>query len=143
MASGTIKQAFTAIEAFQYWQPFLDVGLLVSLAKLEKEDENTLLNILRYFDYIMVDLRQEESLSQATKRFSKLKTIRKLLLYMPVLIQFDKSVSTVQLKSQLKTLQEYGIVDHGYVHDDFINNRPDLAEIIPLMSTRTSPFIPK
>ena len=138
--SPPIKHIVEALEAFQYWQPFLDVGLLIPAHIYETAGEKTLHNILRYFDYIMVDYRDEPLDLQPIKKVTEYQSTHKLQHYTPILVKYE---TTKKLLSQFKQLQKAGIVDYGYSYDDFKNNSPDRKKIIPALSTRTYPFIAK
>jgi len=141
--STRVLNILSGIEAFQKWQPFLDVGLAVTFDVLKRVEADSLKYALRYFDYIMVDLREEKDPIIAIKKFSELNTIRDIRSYFTILIGFEPSVPENQLKKQLNTLWSQGLVDYGYANDFFMENRPDIEMIKPIVSTRTFPFIPK
>lgn len=134
---------FSAIEKFQEWQPFLDVGLLVPFDTLQNADATKIKTILHSFDYIMVDFREEDSRSEAIKQFSTLSTLQHVRQYLPVLIEFPLGNKADTLADQFNTMLAHGIVDYGYTYDNFEQDMPTAAQIIPLISTRTYPFIPK
>jgi biofilm PGA synthesis lipoprotein PgaB len=138
-----VLNILNGLEAFQQWQPFLDVGLLVSSEMLKTVDIISLKNLLRYFDYIKVDLRAEEQPMSAMRELTELDAFAELGGYFTVLVKFDAGVSEHQLKKQLSALSDQGIVDFGYAHDDFLQDRPDLEMIRPIISARTFPFMPK
>lgn len=133
----------SGLEAFQRWQPFLDMGLLVSSEMLKTVDFVVLKNLLRYFDYIMVDLRAEEQFTTALRELAELEAFGEIGGYFTVLVKFDAGASEHQLKKRLNALNSQGIVDFGYAYDSFMEDRPDLETIRPIMSARTFPFIPK
>lgn len=139
----SVVTVFKALEAFQYWQPFLDVGLLLPLSSMEQFDTETLNKLLIYFDYIMVDTKTIHNSSQLMKKLSELQEQEKIPPYSPVVVHFRADQSSRELASQLGKLQNIGIVDYGYSFDDFINNNPREDDIIPIISTRSYPFVPR
>lgn len=132
-----------ALESFQYWQPFLDVGVLVPFDLFQNANPANLTRVLRMFDYIMVDLRQVEDPVAASKKIVELERKIKRGPFITSLISFEKGDDESYLASQLTDMLGHGIVDFGYAYDFFIDKKPTLETMKPLISTREYPFIPK
>lgn len=132
-----------ALEAFQYWQPFLDVGVLVPFDLLQAARTASLKQALRLFDYIMVDLRQVEDPVAASKKLAELDHNFERRPFLTALISFEQGDDESDLADQLTTMLSNGIVDFGYAYDFFIDKKPALDTMKPLISTREYPFIPK
>lgn len=134
---------FEALESFQYWQPFLDVGLLVPYELLHTARSTSLKQVLRVFDYIMVDLRKEEDPVAASRKLAELETTFNRGPFLTSLISFEQGDDESDLAGQLTALLRHGIVDFGYAYDYFIDKKPNLEAVIPHISTREYPFIPQ
>ncbi|BHH81907.1 hypothetical protein LA52FAK_01960 [Desulforhopalus sp. 52FAK] len=141
--STALQTVLGAVEAFQYWQPFLDIGLLIPLSVIEHNDAHTLKKLLIYFDYIMVDAKTIDKASQIGEKIVELKLLKKVPPYAPVMVNFNADKTSQELTTQLRQLQAHGIIDYGYSFDDFTHNNPRENDIIPVISTRSYPFIPK
>lgn len=141
--SVTTRQILAAIEAFQYWQPFLDIGLLLPLTTIEQTETAVIQNLMLYFDYIMVDVGKVDAVSDMAGKLQQLIARKKIPPYSPIQLGFSSEDTTTMLTSQLRELQNIGIVDYGYRVDDFLNNSPEEQDITPLISARSYPYIPK
>lgn len=143
LESGGVYDVLSGLAAFQQWQPVLDVGVLIPFSLLKSTQVNSLHNILNHFDYIMVDVRDENSPQEKTVVLSDLEIFNDYWPYLPTLLSHRPGAGDRTLITQLRQLLNKGIVDYGYAYDFFIDNSPDLEAIKPLISTRTYPFIPQ
>ena len=119
------------------------MGVLIPFGWLKSAQAKSLHNVLNHFDYIMVDMRDENSPQEKTKLLSELEIFNDYWPYLTVLLNHRPGAGDSALVTQLSKLWNQGIVDYGYAYDFFNNNSPDLETIQPLISTRTYPFIPK
>ena len=137
------KSIFHSIESFQYWQPFLDMGLVVPIDVLINSDLNAISNLLRLFDYLVVDLRQTDNISAHLRQWLEQDDIQPIKPYLTAIISHTAQQRGSILVNKLTELQAQGLNNFGYDSDDFLNDSPLFQTIKPMISTRTYPFTPK
>ena len=137
-APGLIN-ALKKIEAFQKWQPFVEVALVVPIDRLPELTVEKTKFLLQYFDFLLVDGRTnnnhaiEKILKNNLGRFHA----SRLLLKISLLI---KRKSDDDIQRIFADLPRYNIINWGYEYDDFTGNRPTTISIRPLISKSSDPF---
>lgn len=137
------KNIFNNIESFQYWQPFLDMGLVVPIDVLINSDIDAISNLLRLFDYLALDLRQTDKISTHLRQWLDQDDIQPIKPYLIAITSHTSHQKSSILVDKITELQSQGLNNFGYDSDDFLNKSPLLQAIKPKISTQTYPFISK
>ncbi len=134
-----ISSAFMKLESFQYWQPFVELGLVVSTDLLPQLDAKTTKYLLKYFDFLLLDTRKSSSNPQHTLT-TCLPTLEEsgLLPQMSILLQYDGTDK--QLRDQLTMLPSRNIINWGYEYDNFQECQPSAGIIRTFLSKTSYPF---
>lgn len=138
-----VRDVFNNIESFQYWQPFLDIGLVVSPGILISTDINAISSLLRLFDYLVLDLRQTDKVPAQLREWLKEDDIQQIKPYLTVITSHNPQQNSSFLIQKITGFQSQGLNNFGYDYDDFLKNSPLFQAIKPKISTRTYPFTPK
>ncbi len=139
----SVKNVFNNIESFQYWQPFLDTGLVVPVDVLIDSDINAIYNLLRLFDYLVLDLRQTDKMPTLLRQWLEQDDIQQIKPYLTVITSHTSQKESSMLVHKITDLQSQGLNNFGYDYDDFLNDSPLFQTIKPKISTQTYPFNPK
>ncbi len=138
-APGLIN-ALKKIQAFQEWQPFIEVALVLPLDRLPELAARKAAFLLQYFDFLLLDARTndkhdiEKTLQNNLNRLYTAKMLPKISLLI------KRGDDTNHLKRLLSDLPHYNVINWGYEYDDFLNNRPTTLSIRPLISNSSDPF---
>ncbi len=132
--------ALKKIQAFQEWQPFIEVALVLPLARLPELTARKAEFLLQYFDFLLVDARtnDEHDIEKILKNNLDQLHASKLLSKISLLVK--RRSDTNNLKRLLSDLPHYNIINWGYEYDDFLDNRPTTLSIRPLISNSSDPF---
>lgn len=131
--------ALKKIEAFQNWQPFIEVALVVPLDRLPELTVEKTKFLLQYFDFLLVDGRAgnnhdiEKMLKNNLSRLHASRLLRKISLLV-------KRRNDTNIQHIFTDLPRHNIINWGYEYDDFSNNRPTTISIRPLISKSSNPF---
>ncbi len=134
-----ILNALKKIAAFQQWQPFIEVALVIPMDRLPTLSRQQVKFLLQYFDFLLVDARTgsahdiEKMLTNNTGRLRAAKLLAKISLLV------ERRDDTDSLKRLLAHLPRYNIINWGYEDDDFLHDRPTTA-IRPFVSRASNPF---
>ncbi|CAG36364.1 poly-beta-1,6-N-acetyl-D-glucosamine N-deacetylase PgaB [Desulfotalea psychrophila] len=129
------------VEAFQQWQPFLDIGVIISPAQMKERSLAKTASLLTYFDYIIIDARTDEQ-QKCLKAWLARPESRPLFNYIAVLFSYDQeSDNGERLAERLLDLSGYGIKNWGYQIDSAVLAKPLLEKIRPAISVRNFPII--
>jgi hypothetical protein len=132
---------FQALEAFQKWQPFQEVGLVLSMDYFLSLELNQYNNLLRYFDFLIVDVGENniQMLSSRTGK-SQLELLQKeeYLQKCSFLFSIDDQGSALAEKLQL--LPTLDIINWGYQFDRFLEGFPAPGFVRKLLSKRDFPY---
>ena len=137
-APGLIN-ALKKIEAFQKWQPFIEVALVIPLERLPKLTVEKTKFLLQYFDFLLVDGRTSNNhdiKKMLKNNLGRLHASRLL----PKISLLIKRKSDNDIQRLFSDLPRYNIINWGYDYDDFLNNRPTTISIRPLISKSSDPF---
>jgi len=135
-----ISATFQQLESFQYWQPFVEVGLVVSVDLLPELNRTTTQFLLNYFDFILLDARHYEGVTLENRLHYGLTQLHLagLLSKISVLIKHDGSDRA--LTGRLADLPNQNIINWGYEYDNFLDRQPSTLTIRPFMSKSSYPF---
>jgi len=127
------------IEAFQKWQPFIEVALAIPLDRLPELTVEKTKFLLQYFDFLLVDGRTGDNHDIENKLKNKVDRLHTsgLLTKISLLI---KRKSDDDIQRFFSDLPRYNIINWGYEYDDFLDNRPTTISIRPLISKSPDPF---
>ena len=135
-----IRDVLEKINAFQQWQPFIEVALVVPLDRLPELSVKKTKFLLQYFDFLLVDGRTtrardiEKILNNATGRLHASGLLPKISLLV------KRRDDTDRFTRLLADLPRYNIINWGYEYDDFLEKRPPTISIRPLISRTPNPF---
>lgn len=137
MVSIPASRVIKVLEAYQYYQPYQEIGLLLEGKRLDELTPERAEKLLAIADYLLLDLqeRSDESLSVLEQP-----GFQRLLPALAVLISQGKSGGRA-LTERLLNLSRFGLSGWGYGKDDFLHNRPDLEIVRPAISARHYPFV--
>ncbi len=135
-----ISTAFQKLESFQYWQPFVEVGLVVSVDQLPELNTTFAGFLLRYFDFILLDARAYESIPLDQNLSQGLQQLQSagLLTKISILLKHDGRDSG--MTKQFADLPHHNIINWGYEFDNFLNQQPATITIRPFMTKSSYPF---
>lgn len=126
------------IGKIQKWQPFTEVALLVSPQMLAEASDKQMAAILSGFDYLLLDLRGNQTLPNK----SVAEAFRP---YLVPMIQYENENNNggKKLAHQFGQLTREGFINHAYASDHFLDNSPAPSTVREAISTRTFPVTPK
>lgn len=131
--------ALKKIQAFQKWQPFIEVALVVSIDRLPELTVKKTEFLLQYFDFLLVDGRTgsnhdiEKMLKNNLGRLHASGLLPKISLLV-------KRRNDTNIQRIFTDLPRHNIINWGYEYDDFLDNRPTTISIRPLISKSSDPF---
>ena len=137
-APGLIN-ALKKIEAFQKWQPFIEVALVVPLDRLPELTVEKTKFLLQYFDFLLVDGRTSNNHDIAKMLKNDLGRLHASGL-LPKISLLIKRKSDDDIQRLFSDLPRYNIINWGYEYDDFLEKRPTTISIRPLISKSSDPF---
>ena len=134
-----LSQLFQALESFQFWQPFQEINLVLSLAQLQDMETNQVAALLNLFDTLIIQtgdnkLRQA---SAALKDTIKLLDDAGLLQKCLFLLSMDDHSNIARALHQLPTLN---IINWGYQFDNFQQGIPAADAVRPYLSKEGFPY---
>ena len=135
-----ISHALKEVKAFQKWQPFIEVALVVPLDRLPELTVEKTKFLLQYFDFLLVDGRTSNNHDIAKMLKNDLGRLHASGLLPKISLLAKHRGDTDSLKSLLADLPRYNIINWGYEYDDFLDNRPTTISIRPLISRSSNPF---
>ena len=138
--SDIISSAFTKLESFQYWQPFVEMGLVVSADLLPRLDVKTTNYLLRYFDFLLLDTRTSHNDELENNLTSCLPRLGASGLLPQISILLQHNGTDNQLREQLTRLPEKNLINWGYEYDNFQECQPASGIIRSFLSKATYPF---
>jgi len=135
-----IATTFRQLESFQYWQPFVEIGLVLPVNLLPDLPLQRVKFLFGYFDFLLLDARHEEwdmlesVLQDALPRFHSAGLLPKI----SVLLQHNGNDRA--LADKLAALPNQDIINWGYEYDNFLDHQPSTSIIRPFMSKSSYPF---
>lgn len=126
------------IGQIQKWQPFTEVALLVTPQLLAEASDKQVAAILSGFDYLLLDLRDNQILLNE----SVAESFRP---YLVPMIQYENGNNNggKKLAQQFDQLTKEGFINHAYANDHFLGNSPTPSTVREAISTSTYPVSPK
>jgi hypothetical protein len=131
------------LAAFQKWQPFLEVGLVLPFARLQELTPQRAGLLLGYFDFLLFDGRAEASGSIYKTLHRKLAPLQRAGLLAKISFLFSRDDRSEELFDLFTALPRYNIINWGYEYDDFLNRRPPVETVRPFISHASDPFEPE
>ena len=138
-APGLIN-ALKKIEAFQKWQPFIEVALVIPLDRLPELTVEKTKFLLQYFDFLLVDGRTSNNHDIKKMLKNNLGRLHASRLLAKISLFVKRKDDTDNIQRLFTNLPRYNIINWGYDYDDFLNNRPTTISIRPLISKSSDPF---
>jgi len=135
-----ITAILARLAALQHGQPFLEMGLVLPLARLPELDMARATMLLRYFDFLVVDARAVESVGFMNSVLENLTVLTTGLLTNKMYVLFQQHDSARELAGKFSLLPRYNIINWGYEYDDFLARRPDVESIRKFVSDAENPF---
>ena len=140
-ANPQVSRVFQALEAFQKWQPFQEVGLVLSMDHFLSLELNQYSKLLRCFDFLIVNVGTNtiQMLSGRTGK-SQLELLQKegYLQKCSFLFAIDEQESA--LTETLQLLPTLDIINWGYQFDRFLEGHPSPDFVRKLLSKRDFPY---
>ncbi len=137
------RRVLGGLEAFQYWQPFLEVSLLIPAAGFMGLAPAELSGLLNIFDRLVLDLRRSPPPElEAIYAWLGQARIKPLLPFISCILSFAPKgdAEGLALAKTIKRLSGAGLTCWGYEYDDPDANLPPSQAIAPFMSVRSYPF---
>ena len=135
---GDTRDILENIGQIQKWQPFTEVALLVTPQMLAEASNKQMAAILSGFDYLLLDLRDNQTLpnKSVAEAFHP---------YLVPMIQYDNENNNggKKMAQQFDQLTKEGFINHAYTNDHFLDNSPPPSTVREAISTRTFPVSPK
>ncbi len=138
-APGLIN-ALKKIEAFQKWQPFVEVALVIPLDRLPELTVEKTKFLLQYFDFLLVDGRTSNNHDIKKMLKNNLGRLHASRLLAKISLFVKRKDDTDNIQRLFADLPRYNIINWGYDYDDFLDNRPTTISIRPLISKSSDPF---
>ncbi len=135
-----ITSTFKELEAFQYWQPFVEVGLVLPAELLPELDTTTTKYLLGYFDFLLLDTRHQEGASFEKIFNNGLAQLQSAGLLPKISVLLSHDGTDRELVGALAELPARNIINWGYEYDNFLDRQPAPGIIRTLMSKVSYPF---
>lgn len=132
--------AFTKLESYQYWQPFIEVGLVLSVDLLPELTTTTTSYLLTYFDFLLLDARSCNKETLESKLADNLQQLQRANLLAKISLLLGRDGSDQQLTRQLASLPRHNIINWGYEYENFLPGQPATPTIRSFMSKTSYPF---
>ena len=133
------EEILARLAALQEGQPFLEMGLVLPLARLSELDTDRATVLLRYFDFLVVDTgvtASPDSLQSALGNLDLLDMGLTKKVY--ILVHYENNDR--ELAETFASFPYLNIINWGYDNDDFLAQRPAIKGIRPFVSDRRNPF---
>ena len=138
--TGPVARVLDALAAFQQWQPFTQVGQVVSLEVAETLSKEQLDLFFSLFDFMMIDARSTSS-DELDQRFGAGLTVLRQADYLnKCFFLFTVEGDGAALSRTLFTLPKYRIINWGYQFDRFLEDQPSSQTLVPLLSKKRFPY---
>lgn len=145
--TGQLAQILSALERYQRWQPFQKIGLNVSGKLFTTITEKQLRAVLTGFDFLVIDLRTQQSDTDIDSLITFLERNRWLASYLSYLVPLlpYKAIDSAEdnrLANSFTRLTRAGMINHGYSDDFFLRQRPVVNTIRRQIAVSTFPVRP-
>ncbi len=138
--SSITADTFTQLESYQYWQPFIEVGLVLSVDLLPELTTTTTSYLLTYFDFLLLDARACNKKDLESKLADNLQQLQRADLLTKISLLLGRDESEQQLTRQLASLPRHNIINWGYEYENFLTGQPATPTIRSFMSKTSYPF---
>lgn len=135
-----LSETFQALEVFQQWQPFQEVGLVVSMDDFRDLQLIQVTTLLKFFDFLVVDSRHLTVKSLRNTINPQLKILHSEGYLRKCSFLLTAEGQGKKLASELHLLPTLNIINWGYQYDRFLENSPPAADIRPLLSKKSFPY---
>ncbi len=133
-------EIFRDLEAFQQWQPFQEVGLVVNAAQFRRLATRQVAMLLRFFDFLVI--RAGRCSADTVKRMfgPQIKKLHASNYLQKCTFLFSVQDRRSSLARELPRLANLDIINWGYAFDHFLHGNPNPEDIRPLLSKRVFPY---
>jgi len=132
-------QLLQPIEAFQQWQPFLEVSAVLSMKQFLSMELKQFNLLFKLFDFITIDVGDERVVSfkeMVKKQVDMLHSSK----YMRKISFIFSAGDGINLSRELEKMPEMNIINWGYQFDNFLKNIPNASLVKPFISKQKFPY---
>jgi len=133
------KEVLDRLAALQKGQPFLEMGLVLPLARLQGLDRKRAEMLLSYFDFLVVDARSAGSPDSLAPVLADL-PLSGMGMTNKLYMLLQRKNSDRELAESFATLPQYNIINWGYEYDDFLARQPAAETVRQFVSDVSNPF---
>lgn len=137
-ADPLVRSLLSALEAFQYYQPFVEVALTVPRSLLPELSPDRARVLLSLFDYLIIDNRAAAAITGPEA--GMLERLRTAGLIGRISLMTRYRDDDRKLRDFFAGLDRFSLVSWGYAGDRFLENRPRADLIRPVMSRYVYPY---
>ena len=135
-----ISLPFLALEAFQQWQPFQEVSLVLAMDLFLNMELHQFTYLLNFFDFLIIDTGKNGMVTRGTPLPAQLKRLDEAgyLRKCAFLLSAEDHENT--LAGELHRLPTLNIINWGYQFDQFLDNFPPAESVRRLLSKGSFPY---
>lgn len=135
-----VSGPFQALEAFQQWQPFQEVSLILSIDQFQTMGLMQFNVLLRFFDFLIIDTGKNSIQTLSNTLGPQLELLQDAGYLQKCAFMLFAGDQDNSLARELQRLPTLNIVNWGYQFDRFLEGRPASDTIRPLLSKRSFPY---
>ncbi len=136
----SITAVFNALESFQQWQPFQEIGIVLSLEQFRSMKLVQFKTVLSLFDFLVINCNENNAWLPDDRLKQQLDILRKQEYLAKCSFLFTTSDQRPSPAKLFHSLPPLNIINWGYQFDRFLSGKPPVEDVRVFLSKRSFPY---